>query len=165
MPWFDLDEDYYKNSLPGDLLEIRRSLNNDNNDFTGIDLCYDLRTAQKVLAWSNRETERNEMIAVRSQRLIEIKNNSLELESEIEWLGFDFFSLGHWSLLAEGMFSSPSYFLRWQGYLNEHGLMSSESILLEFTRDYFVAAEKNGVDPLPDEIYGFEAIEIGRIRI
>jgi hypothetical protein len=108
---------------------------------------------------------RNEVIAVRSQKLVELKKKSLALDSEeIDWLGFDFVSLGHWSLLAGGMFTSPSYFLRWEEYLNEHGLMSNESILREFARDYSAAAKKNGVEPIPEEIYGLEAIEIGRIR-
>jgi hypothetical protein len=165
MAWFDLDEDYYKKTLPDDLLKIRRSLEKDNEDFSGIKLCYDLRAAQKILAWSNREAGKNEVIAVRSQKLDELKKKSLALDSEeIDWLGFDFVSLGHWSLLAGGMFTSPSYFLRWEEYLNEHGLMSNESILHEFARDYSAAAKKNGVEPIPDEVYGLEAIEIGRIR-
>jgi hypothetical protein len=164
MPWFDLDEDYYAKTLPGDLLEIRKSLSEGSRDFTGIELCYDLQMASKVLEWSNREVTRNEVIAVRSQKLVELKKKSLALDSEeIDWLGFDFVSLGHWSLLAGGMFTSPSYFLRWQAYLNEHGLMSNENILREFASDYSAAAKKNGVEPIPEEVYGLEAIEIGRI--
>ncbi len=164
MAWFDLDEDYYKKTLPNDLLEIRQSLARDNKDFSGIKLCYDLRVAKKVLEWSNREAVRNEVIAVRSQKLVEMKNKSLSLNSEeIDWLGFDFVSLGHWSLLGGGMFVSPSYFSRWQEYLNEHGLMSGESILREFASNYSAAAKKNSVEPIPDEVYGLEAIEIGRI--
>ena len=162
MPWFDLDEDYYAKTLPGDLLEIRKCLSEDGRDFTGIELCYDLQMANKVLEWSNREVTRNEVIAVRSQKLVELKKKSLALDSaEIDWLGFDFVSLGHWSLLAGGMFTSPSYFLRWQEYLNEHGLISNESIMREFASDYSAAAKKNGVEPIPDEVYGLEAIEIG----
>ena len=164
MAWFDLDEDYYKKTLPADLLKVRQSLVEDSNDFTGIKLCYDLQTAEKVLAWSNREGRRNEIIAVRSQKLSEIKKKSLPFESQaIDWLGFDFVSLGHWSLLAGGMFAAPSYFSRWNGNLNEHGLMDDPDIIREFAGDYFIAAEKRGVEPLPDEVYGLEAVEVGRI--
>ena len=60
---------------------------------------------EKVLAWSDREGSRNETIAVRSQKLVEIKKKSLPFESqEIDWLGFDFVALGHCSLLAGGVF-------------------------------------------------------------
>jgi hypothetical protein len=62
------------------------------------------------------------------------------------------------------MFVSPSYFSRWNGNLNEHGLMDDSNIILEFGKDYSVAAKKRGVEPLPDDVYGLEAIEIGRIR-
>jgi hypothetical protein len=165
MAWFDLDEDYYKNTLPADLLKVRQSLVENSNDFTGIKPCYDLQTAKKVLAWSNRGGSRNEIIAVRSQKMVEIKKKSLPFDSqEIDWLGFDFAALGHWSLLAGGMFVSPSYFSRWNGNLNEHGLMDDSNIILEFGKDYSVAAKKRGVEPLPDDVYGLEAIEIGRIR-
>jgi hypothetical protein len=47
--------------------------------------------------------------------------------------------------------------------VSEHGLMSNENILREFASDYSAAAKKNGVEPIPDEVYGLEAIEIGRI--
>jgi hypothetical protein len=148
------------------LLEIRKTLSEGSRDFTGIELCYDLQTAKKVLEWSNREGSRNEIIAVRSQKLIEIKKKSLPFESpEIDWLGFDFVSLGHWSLLAGGMFTSPSYFSRWNKDLNEHGLMNNPSIIHEFAGDYSIAAEKRGVEPLPDEVYGIETIEVGRILL
>jgi hypothetical protein len=41
--------------------------------------------------------------------------------------------------------------------------MSNENILREFASDYSAAAKKNGVEPIPEEVYGLEAIEIGRI--
>ena len=55
MAWFDLDEDYYTKNLPADLLKVRRLLFDNNRDFTGIELCHDLQSAEKVLEWSNRE--------------------------------------------------------------------------------------------------------------
>jgi hypothetical protein len=164
MAWFDLDEDYYNKTLPSDLIKIRQSLVQDSNDFTGIKLCYDLQTAKKVLTWSNRETIRNEIIALRSQNLVEIKENSTPAEpAGIRWLGFDFVSLGSWSLLAGGIFIAPSYFLRWQNQLNENGLMDDATSLRDYAEDYSVAARKKGVEPFPEGLHGIEAIEIGRL--
>ena len=73
-------------------------------------------------------------------------------------------ALGHWSLLAGGIFVAPSYFSKWNSYLNTRGLINDPSIINEFASDYSIAAEKGGVEPLPEEVYGLEVIEVGRIR-
>jgi hypothetical protein len=43
-------------------------------------------------------------------------------------------------------------------------LMSDPNTLVDFYGDYLVAAAKGGVEPLPDQVYGLDAIGIGRIR-
>ena len=42
--------------------------------------------------------------------------------------------------------------------------MDDTDLIREFAEDYSDAAKKRGVEPLPDEVYGLEAIEVGRIR-
>ncbi len=86
-----------------------------------------------------------------------------KIANEVEWLGYDFLALGHWSLVLEGVFASPSYFGRWVGRLNRHGLMADQNSMHEFAKDYETAAAEGGVEPLPESVYGLEAIEIGRL--
>lgn len=166
MPWFDLDEEYYKDSLPANLRDIRDKLAKSNEDFSGIRVCQDAQAARLALHWANRKVPRNEAIVLRSPRLVEVKGRELFCDvHQIDWLGFDFVELGHWSLLAGGIFAAPSYFRRWHDYLNANGLMPAEVEIREYASDYKAAATKGGVEPTPDQVYGLEAIEVGRIRI
>ena len=161
MPWFDVDEDYYQGSLPDDLNQLRSSLKAD--DFTGVNLCYDLEAARRMLAWSNRKCERNELVAVRSERLVAIKRKTITIEQEIQWKGFDFVSLGNWSLLADGLFCRPKYFAAWKKHLNNHGLMDDPGLLPAFARSYSMGVLEDVVEPLPEEDYDLDAIEVGSL--
>ena len=164
MPWFDVDEHYYTGTLPPNYVSAKMILKEKNRDFTGIELCYDIHSAQSLLEYSNREEVRNELIALRSEKLMTVKGNpAAENPQNLEWLGYDLIALGHWSLLRDGLFVSPSYFGRWTPYLNENGLISDPTILDDFVCDYSVAAGKQAVEELPDEVYGFDAIQVGRV--
>lgn len=165
MPWFDLEEDHYHGAkLPPELARIRRQIKAQNQDFSGIEVCTRYDDAKSVLAYSNRQAVRNEVIAVRSEQLGAIKAEVLTAPPEIAWVGFDFVAIGYWSLLENGLFAAPSYFARWVGQLNENGLFDDPSDLPAFFHDYQVAASKGGTEDLPSTEFGVDAIQIGRFR-
>jgi hypothetical protein len=163
MPWFDLDEDYYAARLPADLAGARKTLTNENADFTGIEICRERKLAEQILGYCNRESRRNELIAIASQALGEIKDVTIPQDIAIEWIGFDVVALGHWSLLEDGLFVAPSYFARWHEEFNHNGLFDSPDHVEEFAMNYRSAAAKGGVEELPPEVYGVAAIRIGRV--
>jgi hypothetical protein len=163
MPWFDLDEAFFSGRLPEELIAVRKNLKSNNPAFSGIDLCYDSEVTRTVLNYCNRQSSRNEIIAVRSPLLKEVKETAIESNNVI-WQGFDIVALGHWSLLGSGLFWAPSYFQKWIEKLNSKGLFEDPSLVAEFVTDYETAASKGAVEPLPlPQIYGIDAIEIGRI--
>jgi hypothetical protein len=165
MPWFDLDEDYYSGKLPADLAEVRKALTKRNADFTGIEVCGAREASEQILNYCNREIRRNELIVIESQVLGEIKGLKISQDVAIEWLGFDVVSLGHWSLLENGLFVAPSYFARWHGELNQAGLFDTAAYSEDFAVDYKTAAAKGGVEELPPDVYGIEAVRIGRVAV
>jgi len=165
MPWFDVEEDFFLGVLPKELVDLWKRLKKENNDFSGLHLCQNYSNATKMLAYSNRESVRNELIAVRSKVLSEIKNETTfsEVEVNIDWLGYDIVAIGHWSLLEGGLFAAPSYFSHWTNRLNSHGLFSEDSFLEEYSNDYQRAALRNGVEALPSTVYGIDSIQIGKV--
>jgi len=164
MPWFDLDEDYYGGKLPTALASTRQKIKELNRDFSGIDVCDNYEDAGAILEYSNRQSSRNEIIVVRSEKIKEIKGNTLYVDGEIEWLGVDLVALGAWSLLENGLFPSPSYFSRWTRNLNSNGLLIESTDFGGVVQDYLVAASKGGAEEFPSQLYGMDPVEIGRVR-
>ncbi len=164
MPWFDLDEDHYAGKLPTSLESTRRKIKEANRDSCGLDVCDGYKDAETILEYSNRDFERNEIIAIRSERLQEIKGSVLYTDTEIDWIGVDLVALGAWSLLENGLFPAPSYFARWTTCLNSDGLLIDSTDFDSFVRDYFVAVSKGGAEELPPSLYAIDPIEVGRIR-
>ena len=118
-----------------------------------------------VLDWCNRHARRNQIIAVRSPKLCQIKGRSVACEGgATQWLGYDFVALGHWSLLVAGLFVRPSAFPQWESRLNQHGLFPDGLLLERYYGDYQQAASRGEVEDLPPEVYGTDAIEIGRVQ-
>jgi hypothetical protein len=164
MPWFDLDEDYYVGKLPAALTSTRRKIKESNRDFSGIDVCDNYEDAEAILEYSNRQSLRNEIIVVRSEKIREIKGNVLFTDREIDWLGIDLVALGAWSLLENGLFPSPSYFARWTQKLNSNGLLIDSTDFSGVVQDYLVEVSKRGAEELPSDLYGMDPIEIGRVH-
>lgn len=165
MPWFDVEESLYEGSLSNELESALKSLRKENRDFTGVDVCKDIAMARDLLAFSNKEEESNEIIAVRSETLVAIKGAVLpESSVTIEWCGFDYVELGHWSLLREGIFGKPREFSSWLPRLNRHGLISSIAYLDELKSEYQRLALAGIVEELPESVYSIDALEIGTVR-
>jgi hypothetical protein len=165
MRWFDIDEELYSNRLPVNIEYTRRKIKEMNADFTGIDLCKDLDMAFAMLEYSNRLTPRNELIVVRSKRLAEIKGEFDFDDSQCTWIGYDIIALGYWSLLHDGLFTSPSTFIGWEKMINNFGLFSSPEYADEYVQAYEDASLKGNVEEIPDRVYGIDVIEIGQLIV
>jgi len=166
MPWFDIEEDFYKGGLPDDLVPLLRRITS-SSDFSGINLCTDLTIARDLLNYSNRRTVDNELIVVRAKKLAALKGIVEIDETQIRWIGYDLVCLGGASLLRDGVFSVPTAFPGWQGSLNQDGLLPSSSVTAAYLQAYKTAMAEGVVEELPEElpnfVYAVDAIEIGRV--
>jgi hypothetical protein len=163
MSWFDIDEDYYIGALPKNLFDVREQIKNENRDLTGMLLTQQFEVAKRLLDYSNRTELRNEIIAVRSHKLAQIKGEVVIPEEKLRWIGYDIVDLGHWSLIAEGIFVAPDSFPSWRGLLNGHGLMADCSLVSELIDSYTGAAENDKVEQLAPSVYGIDTVEIARM--
>ena len=113
---------------------------------------------------SNRLQAANELIAIRSEKLTEIKG-AIDFDmSTVSWIGYDVLILGDFSLLREGLFTLPSSFPGWEERLNESGLFSSRALVDEYIRAYEAASLKGAIEQLPaDTAYGIDMVEVGRL--
>jgi len=162
MAWFDLDEEFYKGTLPSAIQQLRQSLVASNDDFTGMKICKDLEMCKSLLEFSNLVEPQNEFIVVRSPMLTDVKG-AIEIdEDSYIWLGYDCVSLGNWSLLREGLFRSPGSFAEWATIVNEHGLLPSPTLVDDYVRLYAGAAATDQVEEVPVSPYGISPVEIGR---
>lgn len=166
MEWFDIDEEFHKRDLPSAMEQKRQFILDQNNDFSGINVCHDLDTAIELLNYSNRLGVINELIVIQSSMLDQIKG-TIELDdSLITWLGFDVVAIGYFSLLREGLFAHSSYFKEWHKLLNNHGLFSSEKIGYEYEKAYEIASQNDIVEEIPSHnLYGIDCIRIGHIFV
>jgi len=165
--WADVfDEDFYAGRSPIQITRFASSLRPGNNDFTGIELCHDEKMAIQMLDYANRISNSNELIAVRSPSLAAIKG-TLESESPVEWIGFDFVALGDWSLIARGMFICPQRYSTLLARANRFGLFDDPSVLAEYMSAYERAVEAGQSEPIAPSSAGFEtvSIEVGRVQI
>lgn len=162
MPWFDVDEAYWGDGLPDDLRVIRKRA--ESGDFTGLGLVFEIEEARQVLAFSNREEERNEIIAVYSKELGSIRSTITHPLGEIDWLGWDVAVPGSSSLLLDGVFWRPELFKERSHLLNKHGLLSSPEEVDRYVSAYRPLGEQNLVEPIMEHVYRLDAIRVGRVR-
>jgi hypothetical protein len=166
LSWVDVfDEDFYANRCPVAIGALAHTIKTANFDFTGIDLCQNISVAAKLLQYSNRISGRNELIAVNSLSLCPLKG-VIEVDLQVDWLGYDFIRLGEWSIIAGGMFMHPSYYSNWFTRINKHGLFDDDSLLPDYLLAYEEAVTKNQSEPLgpASSSLGTVAIEVGRVR-
>lgn len=163
MPWFDVDEALYDETLPPRLRGLRRQL--ESNDFTGLDLATDLDDLKEMLAFSNRQHTRNEVVALHSAVLAQVKPTFDFPFGDIEWLGFDVAPLGNFSLLLEGLFAHPSLFERHLSALNPFGLLSTEEEVANYVDTYRALSDLGLVEGLVEEPYPVDAIHVGHLSV
>lgn len=164
--WADIfDEDFYGKKSPTEVDHMAAAVKADGDDFTGINLCRDEVIASKLLAYSNRRSICNELIAVRSPSLAPVKG-IIHTNLMVEWIGFDFFAVGEWSLIAGGLFMYPEHYSAWLARINRFGLFDDSSLLTEYARSYEQAVAVGRSEPLAPQSAGYEkiAIEIGMVQ-
>src|SRR4051812_26589069 len=89
MEWFDVDEDYYSGSLPAGFTEIVRTIQRASYDTFGIPLCKNPALAHKLLDYSNRANDANELIGVFSEHLKEAGGSMTVSDPDLRQLGID----------------------------------------------------------------------------
>jgi hypothetical protein len=163
MPWYDVEEDYYINNLPQDILNIYLAVKRANRDFTGLNLCFDIQDALRLLRYSNRNEPRDEIIAVYSESLINDKGSFISI-AEIQWIGFDVFAFGEWSLLSEGMFLKPEKFPDFRSAIGPEGLFADWNSVAPYMEAYLSLSRAEIVEPLADPPLAIDGLRIGRVR-
>ena len=164
MPWFEIDELFYKGILPDNINQARKIIHGMNRDLSGIDLCGDFELAVRLLHYSNSVYNYNELIAIRSEKLADFKSTVTLDASLVKWLGYDIVVIGEQSLLCDGLFTAPLAFQGWEKELNEYGLFRSSDVNESYVEAYNNAVKQEDVEPLGDE-YEVATIEIGSIIV
>lgn len=162
MPWFDVDDDSYAGQLPPDVRQQWERLQSTNTDTSGIRLCREVAAAAAMLTYANRRVAANELIALRSARLAEVKGTIRAKEIGLEWIGYDVVSLGWWSLL-EGLFWAPSAFPGWMVRVNGDGLLPDRETARAFIEAYRTAERAGDVEEIPEAEADTALIEIARV--
>lgn len=160
MPWFDLDEAFYKADIPDEMNRARQELSTSNVDFSGINLTSSIDLASAVLRFSNREVCRNEIIAVRSPTLNNLKG-SFEVPFGIEWIGVDLVNIGNMSLLREGLFGASRLLDHHFRMLNKQGLFSAEDPASAFYADYRTHMEYGELEEISKLPYSVDCVWVG----
>ena len=152
--WADVfDEDFYSQNIPDELRTLGSGMRTSTLNVIGLDLCKSAESAQKMLEYSNRKRNANELIVVRSGELPSIE--TIEMDYSGDWLGCDVFALGEWSLIAEGVFRRPASFAPWQGRLNSSGLMPDPRLVPEYLSAYATSVAQGQAEPIAPESAGF----------
>jgi hypothetical protein len=168
LPWFDVrDEDYYRGVAPPDVARLLRRLADANTDVSGIDLWPDPADVRRLLAYADRASPRNEVVAVRSPGLFDLKA-AVDVEAgRIEWLGWDAVPLGVGSLLPGGVYESPAYYADWVPRLNPHGLLPDPALVPAYATTYRRAVADGVSEPRSDagDDEACDAVEVGRVLV
>src|SRR6202012_604983 len=94
--------------------------------------------AVKMLEYANRDNDRHELTALNSAAMDHFKGSFDFDDASIEWLGYDIWFLGGWSLILNGVFFKPDLFAKWIDCLNDNGLFENKDYLDAFLEDYKV---------------------------
>jgi hypothetical protein len=154
LPWEDLELAYYGKSLEPAFAPIWDALKHDNRDFSGIDIVKSYAHAAAVQqAWPN-----NDIIAVGSAELARVKGTIVPA-AELTFLGLDCVAFGsidtsltgEWSVVADGLHLHPEHFTAQIGWLNEHGLLTSDDACHAVFSRYVELSRREVTEPLADD--------------
>ncbi|MEB2346704.1 MAG: hypothetical protein OZ948_18430 [Deltaproteobacteria bacterium] len=161
MAWFDLDEEIISGAAPPSLATVRERVRRACHDLTGLELTRNLGDAIEIAAFCNATTPRCEIIGLWSPRLAEIK--SFSMTTSATPLGYDPVSLGHGSLLREGLFARPELFGEFVEQLNADGLFPEMERAMVYVRRYIDLSRAGAVEPLISQPYGIDLLRVARV--
>jgi hypothetical protein len=137
MDWFDLDEDFYGGVLPNELVEVKNSICSPSPE-NDIELCQNIGDAQVVLEYSNRLKNRNELVAIASDK--DLASEILSKEGvNYSVIGCDLYCEGYGSAIREGIFTKPELFMEFSKDLNKNGVFDSDYSLMNKYIDSYKA--------------------------
>lgn len=160
-PWWDIENDYYSGQLPKPLCCGFETIQRQCQDFSGVAVSRDYELARQFMLYSNTKGKRNEVIAIHST-ILEKAKGTTSTDVRINWLGFDAFALGEWSLIKEGLFAKPKLFPGWEKRINAHGLLANEYATQQLTEHYEHLCCRGLVEDL-SPVSVIDRILVGRI--
>jgi hypothetical protein len=165
MPWEEVDSAFYAKSLPKGDGEIWANMQKERKGQFGGFVCRTRKEAETLLAFSNSKQHINELCVFYSEKIAAIRG-SIEIEENIEWLGYDVFSIDNWSLIASGVLCSPEFLRQWESDLNENLLLNSADNVSNLINDYKKFAKSDQfVEDLIEEPLGIDAFKIGIVKL
>jgi hypothetical protein len=165
MPWFELHEDYYKGTLPNELISLRQELLHSSRDFSDFKLIQDVSKAIQLLEYSNKDKQINELTAVFSD-IMEKSKGTIDYVIDIDWIGVDIYCHGYGSLIREGIFANPCLFSEYLGNLNRDGLFDLDSGRIDsYVHTYIELAPANNLEPIDEAKEYLDRIVLGRMQV
>jgi hypothetical protein len=164
LPWYDIIADYYAHTLPSEINEAYKAINDAKRDFTSFEICRDLNTAMMLRHYSDRNVSANEIIAIYSDLLAGVKGKFDWDASGLEFLGIDVVDISGWSLIFEGYFVKPDLFADWAHYINKDGLFPADVDVNAYVQAYKQAATQDQcIEPLCEQVYGIDGVSVYRV--
>lgn len=163
MERFDLEDSFYAGKLPDEFLKVREKVNEQKLHFADHVLVKKLDLARRVLEFSNRDNNHNEIISIYADRFAKyiepwkLPENSMNL-------GVDVYQDGFGSLIREGVFNRPDLFSRFVGELNENGIFQDDKNFLEgYCYFYRATQEKHDIENFPFDELPVDIIHVYRM--
>jgi hypothetical protein len=114
----------------------------------------------------NRSELKNEVISISDfvsphhDDLVDVPIGRQGNNKDIEWIGYDYYAAGEWSLIKYGIFSKPEEFPIWVDKLNQHGLFDTDEYLNAYAAAYRMAAERSVVEPADGDGSGMSVVAL-----
>lgn len=145
--WTDFDDARRAGGLSAAAEQVWQELRRANDDFTGVRLTPDFRTARAILALPGCHAERNEIIAVGSGALARSKAE-LPPDEQVpgELVGYDI--QDGWSLVREGVFAHPNLFPRALAECRGRGLLATPQSAMALRNEYQAQETLGLVEPV-----------------
>lgn len=143
MPWEDFDDAFYKDLLTDEMADLWNKKTRYGDDLTGIEVFEDLNVACKVLEYCNKFEERNEIIGVCFECDNKLISTNGENSFQSQWLGYDVYSMGEFSLILSGIYKYPKMFSISDVGLNDNGLFSDVDSAQEYIEIYNAKTREN----------------------
>ncbi|HVT88074.1 MAG TPA: hypothetical protein VHD56_04415 [Tepidisphaeraceae bacterium] len=147
MEWFDISKEEMYGKLPPDIASSYKVLYRDQPYGTALLLTQRLDLAMKLLAYSNRDVARNEIIAIFAPELVPYTGQAEGDKFRFEYLGSDVVLFGSYSLLFYGMFYHPAAFLPFKHHLNRNGLFDSQAAIQQFI-EFYHSVRSDRIEPI-----------------